>query len=113
MPTINIQDPQKYVAEVKSKKTHLKEISPFSGAWAEIIKPYTIFIFRIISGVIFIPLLLLGYCAIRNCGQPDAFKDMIDWAKTVLSPVIGFGASAVGFYFGTRSSNHSSDEEDE
>ena len=32
----------------------------------------------------------------------DTAASVIDWAKTVLPPVVGFGGALVGYYFGTR-----------
>ncbi len=34
--------------------------------------------------------------------ESDKAEIALDWAKTVLPPVVGFGGAVVGFYFGTR-----------
>ena len=34
-----------------------------------------------------------------NDGKEDK---ILDWGKTVLPPVVGFGGALVGYYFGTR-----------
>ena len=37
-------------------------------------------------------------------------ESMLDWAKTVLPSVVGFGSAMVGYYFGTRAAQESSRE---
>src|SRR5580658_8137421 len=75
-----------------------------SEKWANLIKPIAYWIFGILTGVIFFPFLIFWLQIIFSCEpeKSDAYKNVLDWAKMVLSPVVGFCASAVGYYFGTR-----------
>jgi hypothetical protein len=73
-----------------------EELPSHSERWAEIIKIFAILVFVIAIGVIFSPFIIL-WCAAD-------YKDVLDWAKIVLSPVVGFVASVIGYYFGTRNS---------
>ncbi len=49
---------------------------------------------------------------ILMCVDGATGEKIIDWAKTVLPPVVGFGGALVGYYFGTRGTQQvlSSDE---
>jgi hypothetical protein len=35
--------------------------------------------------------------------QAQQVKDMLDWAKTILPSIVGFGTAIIAYYFGIRS----------
>jgi hypothetical protein len=41
--------------------------------------------------------------AARSAVAAQDIKEMLDWAKTVLPPLIGFGSAIIAYYFGIRS----------
>jgi hypothetical protein len=43
----------------------------------------------------------------------DPIDPMLDWAKTILPPLVGFGGAIVGYYFGTRGSGKSNGASEE
>jgi hypothetical protein len=65
--------------------------------WANIAKPFTWFILGLIAAVMLLPFAF----------NPMT-KEMMDWAKTILPPAIGFGGAIIGYYFGTSASGGSS-----
>ena len=50
----------------------------------------------LIAAVMLLPFLIIVLAEKEKAGNA------IDWAKTVLPPVVGFGGALVGYYFGTR-----------
>lgn len=73
------------------------EISPYSSEWAKIVKPVTVSLLSLIAAVMLLPFVLVVYV-----GNGQTGDQIVDWAKTVLPPVVGFGGALVGYYFGTR-----------
>ena len=73
------------------------EISPYSSEWAKIVKPVTVSLLSLIAAVMLLPFVLVVYV-----GNGETGDQIVDWAKTVLPPVVGFGGALVGYYFGTR-----------
>lgn len=72
-----------------------KEIPPYTSTWADIAKPFTWFLLSLIAAVMLLPF-AFAFRADVKAG------DLLDWAKTILPPVTGFGGAVVGYYFGTR-----------
>ena len=70
-----------------------QEVPKTSTAWARIVKPFAFIVFGLLALVLMLPF-------IRLLREPD-HKDLLDWAKTILAPVVGFGSAVIGFYFGT------------
>ncbi|SRR6266705_5193593 len=97
--------PDKKVVELSKEKEDAIEsfnsIPPNSSVWAKIVRPFAFTIFGIIACVIIIPFIVIWRTDDPTC---EKIKDILDWGKTVLSPVVGFGAAVVGYYFGTRGS---------
>jgi ABC-type glycerol-3-phosphate transport system permease component len=78
---------------------------PWTPVWAGIARPFAYFILFLVAAVISVPFLALFVQALRS--QQDAAREtingqIVDWAKTVLAPVIGFGSAVIGYYFGAR-----------
>lgn len=80
------------------KRASMVPIDQHSEVWAKVAKPFAQFVFLLVGLVIVVPFVLL--CVTRVDREA-----LLDWAKTVLPPVVGFGSAVVGYYFGTRSSN--------
>jgi|GEM_PF-2696561 len=78
------------------------ELPPRTSEWAKIARPFTFFILWLITAVMLLPFLWFFF-------QHDD-SDMLDWAKTILAPVIGFGGAVVGYYFGTSGASGGSTE---
>lgn len=89
-PDIDITKPQPGAGTVQ-------EIAPRTSEWATIAKPFTYFLLCLIAAVMLLPFAWFLF-------QHDD-TDMLDWAKTILAPVIGFGGAVVGYYFGTGGSS--------
>ena len=79
-----------------------KEVPLHSGEWANVVKPFSLFVLSLIASVIVIPFVFFLLPYPRGTYMTQA----LDWAKTVLAPVIGFGGAVVGYYFGARSSGN-------
>ena len=80
---------------------------PWTPFWATVARPFAYFVLILVAAVISMPFIALFVHALRT--QQDAARDavnaqIIDWAKTVLAPVIGFGSAVIGYYFGARNS---------
>lgn len=74
-------------------------VSPYSAAWAGIVRPVTKFLFSLLAAVLLIPFLFV-FVEDRTI-QLAA----LDWAKTILAPTVGFASAAVGYYYGTRAAS--------
>ncbi|MEY3213460.1 MAG: hypothetical protein RIT28_3941 [Pseudomonadota bacterium] len=71
-----------------------------SVEWLRAIQPFGWYICLLTFAVIMLPFFLV---MLVHSGDPAAkLKDMMDWAKTVLPPVIGFASALVGYLFGMR-----------
>ncbi len=92
---ISSEDILKSVMKVKIKEA----IEPHSQQWAEIVSPITRGLLALIAAVMILPFLII----VLLLPGPEAIANVIDWAKTILPPAVGFGGSLVGYYFGTRS----------
>lgn len=79
-------------------RIEIQELSPYSSEWARIVKPVALSLLGLIAAVMLLPFLIVVYV-----GNGQTGDQIIDWAKTVLPPVVGFGGALVGYYFGTRS----------
>jgi hypothetical protein len=82
----------------------LAEVDHYSETWAGIAKPFAWFVFMLIAVVVVLPFGIVFVDGFR-CGDrsSDLVERLLDWAKTVLAPIVGFGSAVVGYYFGTRS----------
>ena len=72
------------------------EIPIYSRLWAEVVRPFTFFIFTLLAAVILLP---FPFVFVEDV---DARNTAYDWSKTILAPVVGFASAAVGYYYGTR-----------
>jgi hypothetical protein len=91
-PTIDVTTPKPGGGTVSQQ-----ELPPRTSEWAKIARPFTFFILWLIAAVMLLPFLWFLV--------PRDNTDMLDWAKTILAPVIGFGGAVVGYYFGTSGSS--------
>lgn len=85
----------------------LREASPYSPQWARIAKPIALSFLAIIATVILLPFLIISW------GDKCRTDDVLDWAKSVLPPVVGFGGALVGYYFGSRHGHPSQSSEEQ
>lgn len=88
---INLKDPP------KDQSVELKPLPLHSREWARHVRPIALSLLGLIGLVILLPFLI-----ILKSDQEKALN-ALDWSKTVLPPVVGFGGALVGYYFGTRS----------
>ena len=84
-----------------------KELPPYSAEWARIVKPVSLSLLGLIAAVMLLPFLIVVFVS------KEVGNQVIDWAKTVLPPVVGFGGALVGYYFGTRGSQQDQPPEEE
>ncbi|MCK6518924.1 hypothetical protein L6R46_28170 [Myxococcota bacterium] len=78
-----------------------------SVEWLRAIQPFGWYICLLTFSVIMLPFFLV---MLVHSGDPAAkLKDMMDWAKTVLPPVIGFASALVGYLFGMRTAQPNSE----
>ena len=77
-------------------RVELREAPPYSPQWAKIILPIASTLLALIASVMLLPFLIIATV------DKETAALAIDWAKTVLPPVVGFGGALVGYYFGTR-----------
>ncbi len=78
---------------------------PWTPTWATIARPFAYFVLFLVAAVIFVPFLALFVQALRSAkdaAEGVVTGQIIDWAKTVLAPVVGFGSAVIGYYFGAR-----------
>lgn len=80
----------------KDRNPNLKEAAAHSPEWAKIIWPITRILLSLIAVVMLLPFFVVMFA------EKDKADIALDWAKTVLPPVVGFGGAVVGYYFGTR-----------
>jgi len=76
---------------------------PWTPLWAKVARPFAYFVMVLVAAVVVMPFIALFVHAVRT--QQDSVRDVvngqiIDWAKTVLAPVVGFGSAVIGYYFG-------------
>lgn len=72
-----------------------------SPAWAEIVKPVTRGLLVLLTTVMLVPFLLIA--VFGGLGKvEDPIAHVLDWGKTILPPLVGFGGALVGYYYGTR-----------
>lgn len=74
------------------------QLSPYSERWAEVVKPLTQVLFLLLAAVLLIPFLFVFV------DDRSVQAAALDWAKTILAPVVGFASAAIGYYYGTRAS---------
>ena len=84
---INLKDPP------KDKPVELKPLPLHSREWARHVQPIALSLLGLIALVILLPFLI-----ILTSDQEKA-RNALDWSKTVLPPVVGFGGALVGYYF--------------
>ncbi len=101
MADIDITQPTKPVDRSKPAGGLVtqQELLPHTPEWAGIAKPFTYFILILIAAVMLLPFAWFAW--------DKTSTNMLDWAKTVLPPAIGFGGAVVGYYFGTSGSSKS------
>lgn len=78
-------------------------VPPHSAAWARVVKPFTWFLFILLATVMVLPFAIILLLPAAQGG--DKASQSIEWAHTILPPVVGFAGAVVGYYFGTRSSD--------
>lgn len=77
------------------------DIGPHSPWWLDFIRPFTSYIFILLTLVIMTPFFFAAW------GDPSfTGENILDWAKMVFPPVVGFTSAAVGYMFGTRTANN-------
>jgi hypothetical protein len=81
----------------QQQQVKFSPVDQYSERWAAIVRPLTLGIFLLLAAVVVGPFLLL----FAGLGSPALDKGL-DWAKTVLAPIVGFASAAVGYYYGTR-----------
>ena len=91
----------------KEDRVDLREAPPYSPEWAKIIWPIAKILLLLIAAVMLLPFLIIVTVEKEKVGSA------LDWAKTVLPPVVGFGGALVGYYFGTRGSQQASPSDEE
>jgi hypothetical protein len=96
--------PQIYLGQSDGSRS-VEEVPSYSTVWASIAKPFAWFIFCLVAGAIAIPFLLIPLACVYDSCESKALAPILDWAKFVFPPVVGFGSAVVGYYFGTRSGN--------
>ena len=77
-------------------RIELEEIPLHSTEWAKTVWPVALILLVLIASVMLVPFVIIVLT------QSDKAETAVDWAKTVLPPVVGFGGALVGYYFGTR-----------
>jgi len=75
-----------------------QEVPPYTTEWAKTAGPFAVFVLCLIAAVIIVPFIFFLLPYPRGVYMTQA----LDWAKTVLAPVVGFGGAVVGYYFGAR-----------
>lgn len=75
-----------------------QEVPPYTPEWAKTAQPFAVFVLCLIAAVIIVPFIFFLLPYPRGVYMTQA----LDWAKTVLAPVVGFGGAVVGYYFGAR-----------
>ena len=90
------EEPLDLTKSAAAARVDLREAPPYSPEWAKIIRPITTSLLALIAAVMLLPFLIIVLAEKEKAGNA------IDWAKTVLPPVVGFGGALVGYYFGTR-----------
>ena len=109
-------------------QAHGLRTDPYSLNWAlKVVRPISMFVLSLLAVVMLLPFLELvllaptgvkieslpagttpeqAQAAITAAAQgalAQRSKDLLDWAKTILPSVVGFGSAMIGYYFGTRS----------
>lgn len=79
----------------------VEEYPPYSGAWADIVAPVARNLVQLLAAVILLPFLLIALFGAFD-RSTDPVTHVLDWGKTILPPLVGFGGAIVGYYFGTR-----------
>ena len=86
-------------------RIEIAEVSPYSPEWAKTVKPVALILLGLIALVMLLPFLIIVMA------EENKADNALDWAKTVLPPVVGFGGALVGYYFGTRGAQQSTPSE--
>ena len=84
--------------ETKRGDLRLTRVSP---DWAKIAWPVTRAFLALIAAVMLVPFIFVGFFQ----GDKGKLETVMDWAKTILPPVTGFGGAVIGYYFGTSRSD--------
>jgi hypothetical protein len=95
LPTIDT------TSDTGGKASGGQEIPLHTSDWAKEVRPFALFILSLIASVMIIPFISF----FTHYPTGDYMKQELDWAKTILAPVIGFGGAVIGYYFGARSSD--------
>lgn len=83
----------------KEQRPSLERADAYSPFWVSTVWPIARSLLALIAAAMLVPFLMI---ALLDSSE-EAIEPMIDWAKTILAPVVGFGGAIVGYYFGTRS----------
>ena len=75
-------------------------LTRYSAEWARIVKPIGLLFWGLIAAVMLLPFLLV-FC-IDGIDDKEKAEKVLEWAKTVLPPAVGFGGALIGYYFGTH-----------
>lgn len=77
-----------------------QSVGQWSQTWAKVVKPFTWFIFCLLATAMAVPFLLISALPVGE--GVDRLGKIVEWAHTILPPLVGFGGAVVGYYFGTR-----------
>ena|SRR5258706_1930810 len=88
-------------ADMPSISVDAIEVPKQSYLWAEISKPFAIFVFILIAIVIIFP--FLGIIIWPGGNREHFHEVIIDWGKTILAPVVGLASAVATYYFGVGS----------
>jgi hypothetical protein len=86
---------------VEGGQTSLEPVSSRSLAWAGVVKPFTWFLLVTLAVAMALPFVLIA--CLPLVGEESRIGKTIEWAHTILPPLVGFAGAIVGYYFGTRS----------
>lgn len=87
-------------------KVDLSVVDHYSETWAAIARPFAWFVFGLVGVIVVLPFIVV---LLRSPTSIDPLDKVLDWGKTVLAPIVGFGSAVVGYYFGTRTASTARD----
>jgi len=95
-PPLNIAE-----APAAGQEVPARRIGQYTPQWAKIVRPIARGLLTLLAAVMLLPFLMIALFGGTGV-EDEPVKQALDWAKTILPPLIGFGGAIVGYYFGTR-----------
>lgn len=89
----------------KNQRASMAPVHPHSLTWAKVVKPFAFYIFSLVTLVIVAPFFFAAWTPQVDQGP------ILEWAKVVFPPVVGFASAVVGYFFGTRSVQNNDSED--